>query len=118
MPKFYLALATLAALTTTGCSSLGLGSDTANNDSTSNATSAPAGGLRVNDSEIVASIQNAFKQDPELAGASLNVSANGGVVTLSGNVPSAQAYNRAISLARNAPGVRPPVKANGLNFKQ
>lgn len=118
MPKLYLALALVAALTTTGCSSLGLGNNTASNDSASNATSAPAGGLRVDDSEIVASIQSAFKQDPELAGASLNVSANGGVVTLSGNVPSAQAYNRAISLARSTPGVRPPVKANSLNFRQ
>lgn len=115
MSKFYLALAMLAALTATGCSSLGLGGSST--DSTATDASTTSGTPKVSDSEIVAAIKDSFKQDPEIASASLSVRSNNGVVTLSGNLPNAQTYNRAISLARNAPGVRPPVRTSDLKFR-
>ena len=107
----------LAALTTAGCVSLGGGSS----DSDSGSTAARSGdggraGPQVSDSDIISTIKDAFKQDPQLAAAGINVSANQGVVTLSGTVPSALVYNRAISVARSAPGVRPPVNAANLKF--
>lgn len=118
MHHCYLSLALLAALTVTGCSSLGLGSSSASDDGGSGITSLFDGKSKttVNDSEIVASIKSAFKQEADLAGSNINVSSENGIVTLSGNVPNAQTYNRAISLARSAAGVRPPVRASNLNF--
>ncbi|MBK8752928.1 MAG: BON domain-containing protein [Candidatus Competibacteraceae bacterium] len=70
----------------------------------------------MSDSDIAAAIKDAFKQDPQLATASITVTVEKGVVTLSGNAPNAQTYNRAISVARSAPGVRPPVVATALKF--
>jgi hyperosmotically inducible protein len=117
MNKLTLIFALLAALTTAGCAGLGGGSS--DGDGGSSAASLGGGGRggpKVPDSDIVATIKAAFKQDDQLAGASIDVTANNGVVTLSGSVPNAQAYNRAISLARGAPGVRPPVNAANLKF--
>ena len=110
MHKFHLTLALLAALTVAGCVSTGGSSD----DSTAVASLSDSGrsGAKMSDSDMVSAIQDAFKQDAQLAG--INVSANQGVVTLSGSVPSAQAYNRAISVARSVTG-RPPV-ATSLKF--
>ena len=104
-----------AALAVAGCVSLGSGPNDSDSDSGSSATRS-SGGSRVSDSEITASIKEAFKQDPQLAAASISVNAENGVVTLSGNVPTALVYNRAISVARSAPGVRPPVNAANLKF--
>lgn len=117
MSKFFLALAFLAALATTGCA--GIGGFT-NRDSDTGGSSADSrrSGPTVSDSDITASISSAFKQDPELAAANVSVNADNGVVTLSGNVPNAQSYNRAISLARSVDGVRPPVRAANLKFPQ
>ncbi|MBK8183985.1 MAG: BON domain-containing protein [Candidatus Competibacteraceae bacterium] len=120
MHKPYLILPLLAILITTGCGSIGLGGGSADDGGGASATNLTGtrGGPKVSDSEITASIKEAFKQDPELAATNLNVSANNGVVSLSGNVPNAQTYNRAISLARSVAGVRPPVKASELRFPQ
>ena len=121
MNKFYLTLAFLAALTAAGCSGIGgfnnRDSD-AGADSSSSSDSTSRGGPKVSDSDITASIKSAFKQDSELAAANISVTSDGGVVTLSGNVPNAQSYNRAISLARSVEGVRPPVRASNLTFPQ
>lgn len=108
----------IAALATAGCVSLGSGSDSGDSDSSSSATRSSSGrsGPTVSDSDIVSAIKDAFKQDPQLAAASISVNASQGVVTLSGSVPSALVYNRAISVARSAPGVRPPVNAANLKF--
>ncbi len=100
-------------LTLAGCAGLGGGSSS---DSETASPSSGRGGPTVSDSEIMTAIQQAFKQDPELATASITVKVEKGIVTLSGNAPNAQSYNRAISLARNAPGVRPPVIASSLRF--
>jgi len=111
MNKLPITLAFLAALTTAGCAGMGGGSS---DDNSSNAASLSASGRpgpKISDSEIVSAIKDAYKQDEQLASASINITANQGVVTLSGSVPSAQAYNRAISLARSVTG-RPPVAAN------
>ncbi|MBL8251761.1 MAG: BON domain-containing protein [Candidatus Competibacter sp.] len=120
MTKFHLSLALLIALATAGCSALNFGGrGGSDSDSSSTATlSGGRGGAKASDSDITSSVKAAFKDDPELAAANISVSAESGVVTLSGNVPNAQSYNRAISLARGVPGVRPPVRAANLNFPQ
>ncbi|MDG4552103.1 MAG: BON domain-containing protein [Candidatus Contendobacter sp.] len=111
-PRKFLIPVLLAALATTGCASLGGGSGG------DNATSAASGrgGPTVSDSEITAGVKDAFKQDPELATASITVTVEKGVVSLSGNTPNVQAYLRAGSLARNVPGVRPPVNVSNLQY--
>lgn len=107
----------LAALATAGCAGLGGGSsDSDSGSSAARSSDGGRSGSRVSDSEITSSIKDAFKQDPQLAAASISVAVDQGVVTLSGNVPSALVYNRAISVARSAPGVRPPVNAANLKF--
>jgi hyperosmotically inducible protein len=107
----------LAALATAGCVSLGGGSsDSDSGSSAARSSDGSRSGPKVDDSEIAASIKTAFKQDPQLAAASINVAVEQGIVTLSGNVPGALVYNRAISVARSAPGVRPPVNAANLKF--
>lgn len=112
MNKLPLTLAFLAALTTTGCVSMG-GGNSSDDSATNTASLSDSGrsGPKISDSDIVSAIQNAYKQDEQLASANINVTANQGVVTLSGSVPSAQAYNRAISLARSVTS-RPPVATN------
>ncbi len=105
----------LAALATAGCAGLGGGSSDSGS-SAARSSDGSRGGARVSDSDITSSIKDAFKQDPQLAAASISVAVDQGVVTLSGNVPSALVYNRAISVARSAPGVRPPVNAANLKF--
>jgi hyperosmotically inducible protein len=111
MNKLPLTLAFLAALTTAGCAGMGGGSSDDNSSSATSLSDSGRPGPKISDSEMVSAIKDAFKQDEQLANAGINVTANQGVVTLSGSVPSAQAYNRAISLARSVTG-RPPVAAN------
>jgi osmotically-inducible protein OsmY len=109
----------LVALATTGCVSLGGGGSSSDSDSgtaTASLSDDGRGASKVSDSDIASAIKDAFKQDPQLAAASITVTVEKGVVTLSGNAPNAQTYNRAISVARSAPGVRPPVIATNLKF--
>jgi hyperosmotically inducible protein len=117
MNKFLLTLPLLAALISAGCSGIG---GFSNRDSDTSGTGADSrrSGPKVSDSDITASIKSAFKLDPELAAANISVNSDNGVVTLSGSVPNAQTYNRAISVARSAEGVRPPVRASNLTFPQ
>lgn len=101
MHKLSLILAFLAALTLTACAGLGGGSSSDTSASTSdNARRGP----QVNDSEITSSIKDAFKQDDLLSNASITVTSDQGVVSMSGRL-TARAANRAMSLARAAPGV-------------
>ncbi|MDG4560590.1 MAG: BON domain-containing protein [Candidatus Competibacter sp.] len=105
MHKLSLILAFLAALTLTACVGLGGGSssDTSTSASTSLSDNARRG-PKVSDSEITASIKDAFKQDDLLSNASITVTSDQGVVSMSGRL-TARAANRAMSLARAAPGV-------------
>ena len=117
MHKLSLILAFLAALALTACAGLGGGSSSDTNTSASTSLSDNARrGPKVSDSEITASIKDAFKQDPELTAANIAITVDKGVVSLSGNTPNVQAYNRAGSLARNVPGVRPPVNVSNLQY--
>lgn len=68
------------------------------------------------DGALAAAVRTELQRDTQLTGADINVSANQGVITLSGRVPSSMAYLRAISVARQVPGVRPPVKAPDLTY--
>ncbi len=105
MHKLSLILVFLAALTLTACAGLGGGSssDTSTSASTSLSDNARRG-PKVSDSEITASIKDAFKQDDLLSNASITVTSDQGVVSMSGRL-TARAANRAMSLARAAPGV-------------
>ncbi|HPE71116.1 MAG TPA: BON domain-containing protein [Candidatus Competibacter sp.] len=105
MHKLSLIIAFLAALTLTACAGLGGGSssDTSTSASTSLSDNARRG-PKVSDSEITASIKDAFKQDDLLSNASITVTSDQGVVSMSGRL-TARAANRAMSLARAAPGV-------------
>ena len=105
MHKLSLIIAFLAALTLTACA--GLGGDSSSDTSTSASTSLSDNarrGPKVSDSEITASIKDAFKQDDLLSNASITVTSDQGVVSMSGRL-TARAANRAMSLARAAPGV-------------
>ena len=105
MHKLSLILAFLAALTLTACVGLGGGSSSDTSTSTSTSLSDNARrGPKVSDSEITASIKDAFKQDDLLSNASITVTSDQGVVSMSGRL-TARAANRAMSLARAAPGV-------------
>lgn len=109
--------ALLAALTLAGCAKLGLGSsDSSDSAPSATRSSSASRGPTVSDSAITASIKEAFQQDPELAAAKISVTVDQGVVSLGGSVPNVQAYLRAGSLARNAPGVRPPVNVSSLQY--
>jgi osmotically-inducible protein OsmY len=124
MYKFYLKLASYIALTTSlGCSSMGLISN--NSSAISQYRMNGTSGIvqlnsekDVSDAEITSSIEEAFKKHPEIATANLEVYSKDGVVNLSGTVPNAQTYNRAISLVRSIPGVRIPINASDLRFQQ
>lgn len=115
-PRKLLIPTLLATLAATGCVSLG-GGPASDSDTTGTSLSDRGrGGPTVSDSEITSSIQAAFKQDPELATANITVTVDKGMVSLSGNAPNVQAYLRAGSLARNVPGVRPPVNVSNLRY--
>jgi len=66
------------------------------------------------DKQISKSIENRFKQDPQLKHAKIDAKVNAGVVTLTGEVKSIDTSARASELARGIPGVR-SVK-NDLTF--
>jgi hyperosmotically inducible protein len=68
------------------------------------------------DAEITSAVKAALQKDDLLASSDITVTAEQGVVTLSGSVPNALAYNRAISVARRVPGVQPPVVAANLVY--
>ncbi len=83
------------------------------------ATSGGAGGgAGASDSDITAAVKDTFKQDEVLSSTNIEVNTEKGVVTLSGAVPNAMAYTRAISLARRVPGVKPPVQAANLTYSR
>ena len=114
MLKMNLTFVLLAVFVTTGCvGGLGGGSSSSDSGVTSVASLTDGGraGPRVSDSEITRSIQNAFKEDDLLANANITVSSEQGIVSMSGRL-TARAANRAMSLARSAPGVQRVVWAN------
>ena len=66
------------------------------------------------DKQITKSIEDRFKQDPQLKNAKIDAKVNAGVVTLTGEVKSIGTSARASEVARGIPGVR-SVK-NDLTF--
>ena len=58
------------------------------------------------DDQIQKDVENRLKQDPNLKKASIDVRADNGIVTLSGDAPSLQASLRASEMARRVSGVR------------
>jgi osmotically-inducible protein OsmY len=57
------------------------------------------------DSGISTRVRTALLNDPEVAANSINVTANNGVVTLSGSVRTAAERDRAVAVARQTSGV-------------
>ena len=100
------ALCVMGACTTTG-SQTGLGTNSFASD-----------GERPDDNTIKSAVQAALRQDALLAAANIQVDADQGIVTLSGTVPNATAYLKALRIARDIEGVRPPVKAIELKYPQ
>ena len=106
MNKLTFIFALLAALSIAGCATSGGGSsgdDSAT--STASLSDSGRGAPQAKDSEITSAIQRAFSQDDLLSKSNISVNSNQGVVSLSGRL-SARAANRAVSVARAAPGVR------------
>jgi hyperosmotically inducible protein len=93
-----------------GCATMG---EDSSPDAGPNASQSQQG---PNDAEITSAVKAALKEDDLLATSDITVTAEQGVVTLSGSVPNALAYNRAISVARRVPGVQPPVVAANLIY--
>ena len=58
------------------------------------------------DKQITKSIEDRFKQDPQLKNAKIDAKVNAGVVTLTGEVKSIGTSARASEVARGIPGVR------------
>ena len=58
------------------------------------------------DDQIVKDVENRLKTDPNLKQASIEVNADNGIVTLSGDAPSLKASLRASEMARRVSGVR------------
>lgn len=94
-----------------GCNTTGSQTGFAGNDFFSNDSN-------IDDNSIETAVKNALQQDDLLAAADIQVNADQGVVTLSGTVPNATAYLRALRIARDVEGVRPPVKAIELTYPQ
>jgi hyperosmotically inducible periplasmic protein len=58
------------------------------------------------DKQLAKSVEDRFKQDPDLKNAKIDAKVNAGVVTLTGEVKSIGTSARASEVARNIPGVR------------
>jgi hypothetical protein len=87
-----------------GCAGLP-GGGAGESTETSTSSGQPSRGAP-NDTAITAAIKSAMQQDELLAGTSVTVVSEQGIVTLSGQLSSARAANRAFSVARNTDGVR------------
>ncbi|MEE4378895.1 MAG: BON domain-containing protein [Candidatus Competibacteraceae bacterium] len=88
-----------------GCAGLPGGGDASDSTATT-ASSGQSSRAAPNDSAITAAIKSAMQQDDLLSGTNVNVVSEQGIVTLSGQLSSARAANRAFSVARNVEGVR------------
>lgn len=75
--------------------------------SSASAPSSSASAPYTSDESLARAIRAAWNQDPGLRNIvpQVQVSANNGVITLNGAVPSAEVRNSLVSLARNTPGV-------------
>ena len=84
------------------------GAETGSTTAGTNASSSP------NDAALVSAVKDALSKEASLANADITVTVNQGEVTLSGRVPDARTFNRAISTARTA--AKRPVKAVDLVY--
>ncbi|MFP3939379.1 MAG: BON domain-containing protein [Thermoanaerobaculia bacterium] len=61
---------------------------------------------RVSDASLVTEVKTRLATDPDVGAINIDVDADGGIVTLSGIVRTAEARNRAERIARDVDGVR------------
>jgi hypothetical protein len=106
MRIIFCALLMIFLISITGCETTGA---TGGGSATKNRPADPV---------IESAVKTALRQDNLLAAANIQVEAADGVVTLSGTVHNATAYLRALRIARDVEGVRPPVKAIDLTYPQ
>lgn len=59
-----------------------------------------------NDASITTKIKADFVKDPDVSALKINIDTYQGVVTLRGEVPDYRTANRAVSIAKRAPGVK------------
>ena len=81
---------------------------------TESATTGTSASSSADDAALVSAVEDALNKESSLANADITVTANRGEVTLSGRVPDARTFNRAISAARTA--AKRPVKAVDLVY--
>ncbi|MCP5157813.1 MAG: BON domain-containing protein [Gammaproteobacteria bacterium] len=105
MNRSTFAFALVAALSAAGCANPGSSADESSATGSANSSGSSRSISQVSDSEITSTIRNAFGQDDLLSKSNISVNSDQGVVSLSGRL-SARAANRAVSVARAAPGVR------------
>lgn len=86
-----------------GCAMLPGGDD---GDSATGSGSSQSQGATADDSAITSAVQANLSRDELVGNSNVNVTSNQGIVTLSGQLPTARAANRAFSVARSTEGVR------------
>lgn len=73
------------------------------------------GGKMAGDAWITTKVKAALVADNDVKGMDINVSTNNGIVTLTGQVPTAAMRDKAVSIARNIDGVK-KVNADGVRI--
>ena len=111
MKKITYALLATSLCFAGGCAQVQELTGSAETESATAGTSAPSS---TDDAALVSAVEDALSKESSLADADITVTANRGEVTLSGRVPDARTFNRAISAARTA--AKRPVKAVDLVY--
>lgn len=96
---YALLLVTSLGMVMTGCSTTSVSGGT-------NTATASQEKRDVSDASITAAVEDAFQQDELLGSEKIEVDTQDGVVMLAARMSSGRAANRAISLAREVPGVQ------------
>ena len=111
MKKIIYALLAASLCFAEGCAQVQELTGSAGTESAPAGTSAPSS---ADDAALVSAVKDALSKESSLANADITVTANRGEVALSGRVPDARTFNRAISAARTA--AKRPVKAVDLVY--
>ncbi len=107
--KSVLNLSLLALLLLTACATV------PNVESTATTSTSP-GVNATDDRSLIRAVETAIAQDPSLEGARVQVAADGGRITLTGQVRNARDFLRIQSVVRSVPGVRPPVNVEAVSY--
>ncbi|MFL9927047.1 BON domain-containing protein [Herbaspirillum lusitanum] len=103
--KMITKLASAAFISATVFAPMAHAADTAATGGTSSKTAQKAGAY-VDDSVITAKVKSAFVEDNQVSALKIKVVTKQGVVTLKGNVPTAEAGQHALQVAAGIDGVK------------